>query len=201
MNVCRTQSIVGILSWLGDSLDKWVVQVEEVDCSKEMAQLKPHLVLPRLCFAGKLKSFSNQWMELIITSSFYDAMYFQVQPIFPVMFIFILCIPSRMQKHCVSQSWESLYQAVVGLTWMKGLHFLEVLAASEGTGASHNNVHLGQKACYLLRAFGGRRHCVQLEKSEELFLSSTPLKILWGEIGSSYQISTYFKNLRRELGH
>lgn len=97
------------------------------------------------------------------------------------MFIFILCIPSRMQKHCLSQSWESLYQAVVGLTWMKGLHFLEVLAASEGTGAAHNNVHLGQKACYLLRAFGGRRHCVQLEKSEELFLSSTPLKFLWGE--------------------
>lgn len=55
-----------------------------------------------------------------------------------------------------------------GGTNLHEMHFLEMLTASEETRAAHIGVPMGQKACYLLRALGGGRHDVQLEKSEEL---------------------------------
>lgn len=121
LNVCRTRNIVafqGALRWLDDRPETWVVQVEKVAPFLEVVQFLASFGSPNtLCFAGRLKSFSDQWMELIMTSSFCDTIYFQVQPVFPVMIIFILFIPSTMQKHCVSQSWKSLCWVVVGLTY------------------------------------------------------------------------------------
>lgn len=121
LNVCRTRNIVGFqgaLRWLGNRPETWVVQVEKVAPFLEVVQFLASFGSPKtLCFAGRLKSFSDQWMELIMMSSFCDIIYFQVQPVFPVMIIFILFFPSTMQKHCASQSWKSLCWVVVGLTY------------------------------------------------------------------------------------
>lgn len=65
----------------------------------------------------------------------------------------------------MSQSWKSFSWAVVGLTYTRSLHFLEMLVASEETRAAHIGILMGQKACYLPGALGGGRHDVQLEKS------------------------------------
>lgn len=84
LNVCRTRNIVGFqgtLRCLGDRPETWVVQVEKIAPFLEMVQFLASFGSPNtLCFAGRLKSFSDQWMELIMTSSFCDTIYFQVQP-------------------------------------------------------------------------------------------------------------------------
>lgn len=69
---------------------------------------------------------------------------------------------------CISELEVILLGSSGAKIQMRGVHFLEVLAATEEARAAHVSVWMGPKACYLLRALGGGRHYVQLEKSEGL---------------------------------